>query len=221
MNMKMSLGAVLFLSAALGHAMAADAESAIRTAFVPGYIEALRAHDTAKIRTFLHPQVLACMNGKTQQYFDYLAQQEAQDDVEGHYEITRVTPMNGPAPLLGLPEDGFRYPMQPAYEVHVEFKGGHVELIRFLSEEQGQWFEVYPCPNEKGIALVHDYIARGEEQRERAAKLVTQLKDPLLGELKDLVKQERIIDAVNRYQAASGVTDVTIARMVIGVLQAR
>ncbi|HLG94765.1 MAG TPA: hypothetical protein VKX49_00495 [Bryobacteraceae bacterium] len=219
--MKMSLCALLLLSAVVSQAVAADAETAIRTTFFPSYIEALRSHDTARIRTFLHPQVLACMNEKTHQYFDYLTQQEAQDDVEGKYEITRVALLNGPAPLLGLPEDGFSYPLQPTYEVHAEFKGGKLELIRFLSEAHGEWFEVYPCPNEKGVALVHDYIARGEEQRERAAKLVAELKDPLLSELKQLVKQERIIDAVKRYQAETGIGDLTIARMVIGVLEAK
>jgi hypothetical protein len=219
--MKMSLGAVLFFAASLGQALAADAEAAIRTGFVPSYIEALRSHDTGRIRSFLHPQVMACMNATTHQYFDYLAQQEAQDDVEGKYEITRVAPLSGPAPLLGLPEDGFHYPMQPAYEVHVEFKDGRLELVRFLSEAQGQWFEVYPCPNEKGVALVHDYIARGEEQRQRVAKLVAELKDPLLGELKDLVRQERIVDAVKRYQAVTGLGDLATARMVVAVIQAQ
>ena len=217
--MKLSFLA-LILSFASSLAMAADAESAIRTTFVPNYISALRSHDTARIRTFLHPQVLGCMNEKSQEYFDYLARSEARDDVEGEYKITQVGAMSGPAPMLGLPEDGFRYPIQPAYEVHVEFKDGQLELIRFLAESHGEWFELYPCPNEKGIVLVHEYMLRGEEQRRRAAQLAAELKDPLLGELKALVKQQRIIDAVKRYQQATGTSDLTTARMVVGALEA-
>ena len=219
--MKISLSALIVFSAVLGQAVASDAESAIRTTFVPNYIAALRSHDAARIRKFLHPQVLAGLNEKTQEYFDYLTSSEANDDVEGDYRVPRVTPMIGPAPLLGLPEDGFRYPFQPAYEVHIEFKEGRLELIRFVSESHGSWYEVYPCPNEKGIALVHEYIARGQEQRQKAAQLAAEIKDPLLGELKDLVKQERIVEAVKKYQAVTGVTDLTTARMVIGVLEAK
>src|SRR5579872_1155834 len=214
--MKMFLCAILALPCAL----AAEADSAIRDTFVPSYIAALRSQDTARIRKFLHPQVLACMNEKTQEYFDYLSRSEAGDDVEGDYKITRIAPLNGPAPLLGLPEDGFRYPIQPSYEVHVEFQDGRLELIRFLAEAHGTWFELYPCPNEKGVAVVHDYMARGEEQRQRAARLAAELKDPLLRDLKALVKQQRIIDAVKKYQAATD-ADLTTARMVIGVLEAQ
>jgi hypothetical protein len=212
----MFLCAILVLPCAL----AADPDSAIRDTFVPGYIAALRSQDTVRIKKFLHPEVLACMNEKNQEYFDYLSRSEAGDDVGGDYKITRIAPLNGPAPLLGLPEDGFRYPIQPSYELHVEFKDGRLELIRFLAEAHGTWFELYPCPNEKGVALVHDYLARGEEQRQHAVRLAAELKDPLLGELKALVKQQRIVDAVKKYQAAAE-TDPTTARMVIGVLEAQ
>ncbi len=209
----------LVLSATAQIVAAVDAESAIQTTFVPSYIDALRSKDPARIRAFLHPQVLACLNDKTREYFDYLARSEANDEVSGEYQVTRIGLLNGPAPMLGLPEDGFRYPFQPVYEVHIEFQSGRLELIRFLGESRGEWFEVYPCPNEKGIALVHEYIVRGEEQRQKVARLVAELKDPLLSELKALVKQERIIDAVKKYQTATD-ADITTARMVVGVLQA-
>lgn len=219
-NMKPFLCA-LMLSLTGQLAAGADPESVIRATFVPNYVAAVRSHDSARIRAFLHPQVLACMNAKTQEYFDYLSRSEAGDDVEGEYKITQVHLLYGPAPMLGLPEDGFRYPIQPTYEVHIEFQGGRLELIRFLAEAHGEWFELYPCPNEKGVALVHDYVARGEEQRQRVAKMVAELKDPLLAELKALVKQQRIVDAVKKYQTATGMTDITTARMVVGVLQAQ
>ncbi len=62
-------------------------------------------------------------------------------------------------------------------------------------------------------------MVQGEQQRQRVAQLAAELKDPLLGELKALVKQQRTIDAVKRYLAATGVTDLTLARMVIGVIE--
>lgn len=200
-------------------AIAADPDTAIRATFVPAYIEALRSRDTARIRKFVHPRVLACMNENTKEYFDDLSRSEAEADVTGNYVIYGITKMTEPGPLFGLPEDGFRYPLQPAYEVHIQFKEGRLELIRFLAESNGSWLEDYPCPNEKGMAFMHEQMAKGEQQRQRVTQLAAELKDPLRSELKALVKQERIIDAVERYRAVSGVTDLTTARMVIGVLE--
>lgn len=42
----------------------------------------------------------------------------------------------------------------------------------------------------------HEQIAKGIAQRNRAAQLASELKNPLLGELKDLTKQKRLIDAI-------------------------
>jgi hypothetical protein len=211
--------ALLVLPFALAQAFAADADSAIRDTFVPGYVSALRSKDIARIRTFLHPQVRACMNENTAQFFDFLSRSEADDDVQGDYRVTHIVPVNGPAPLLGLPPDGFAYPIQPAYEVHVEFRGGKLEVVRFVAEAGGAWFEVYPCPNEKGVAFTRAYAARADEQRKRVEQLAAGVKEPLLAELKALVKDGRVLDAVKRYQDASGVRDLTTARMVVGVLE--
>lgn len=211
--------ALLVLPFALGQAVAADADSAIRDTFVPGYVAALRSKDIARIRTFLHPQVRACMNENTAQFFDFLSRSEADDDVQGDYRVTQIAPVNGPAPLLGLPPEGFAYPIPPAYEVHVEFSGGKLEVIRFVAESGGSWFEVYPCPNEKGVAFTRAYAVRAEEQRKRVEQLVAQIKEPLLGELKALVKDGRVIDAVKKYQEAAGVSDLATARMVIGAFE--
>ncbi len=219
--MKTSLCGILLLASLLQQAIAADPDTAIRTTFVPAYIAALRSRDTTRIRKFLHPQVLACMNENTKEYFDSLSRNEAGTDVTGNYVIYGLTKMTEPGPLFGLPEDGFRYPLQPAYEVHIQFKEGRLELVRFLAESEGSWLEVYPCPNEKGMAFMHEQMVQGEQQRQRVAQLVAELKDPLLSELKALVKQQRIIDAVKRYQVVSGITDLTTARMVIGVLESQ
>lgn len=45
------------------------------------------------------------------------------------------------------------------------------------------------------------------------------MKDPLLGELKAMLKQGHLIDAIHRYQAATG-ADLTTAKTVIDVVGA-
>ena len=55
-----------------------------------------------------------------------------------------------------FPPDIFTYPVQPTHEIQVEI--GNTTLIRYLAAVNGKWYEVYPCPTEKGIALIHQQI---------------------------------------------------------------
>jgi hypothetical protein len=114
-----------------------------------------------------------------------------------------------------LPADGFFYPVQPTYELNLEFGGDGTEVIRYLAPLGGSWFIVVPCPNEKGMAFFRESIAEGNAQKQRAAELVAELKDPQLGELKDILKRRGMLDAVKRYQEATGLDDLTLAVMVM------
>ena len=75
-----------------------------------------------------------------------------------------------------------------------------------------------PCPNEKGLAFFHQSLAKGAEQKRQVALLVAQLNDPLLGELKEFLKQHHKIDAVKRYQQATG-QDLTLLVMVMNAIE--
>ena len=50
--------------------LAADAESAIRTTLVEPWLKAVRANDNAAHTRFLHPQVRACINDRTREFFE-------------------------------------------------------------------------------------------------------------------------------------------------------
>ena len=133
------------------------------------------------------------------------------------HRISKLAPWNGPGPLWVLPPDGFSYPVQPAYELTMEAGQDDTQIIRYLAPSGGLWYIVVPCPNEKGMAFVRENIARGNAQKQRVSRLVTELKDPLLGDLKDLLKQHRKLDAVKKYQQATG-QDLTLAVMVMNAI---
>jgi hypothetical protein len=208
----------LALALGISQAVAADTEAVIRNTFVNKFLAALRSHDPARFRPLLHPQMLACINGQTREYFDDLFSNEAGVSANRSYGMVRLSPLTAPATLIGLPEDGFHYPVKPTYELRIDLDGGRLQVIRFLAESRGSWYDVFPCPNEKGMAFMHKSIERGIEQGKRASQLAAELKDPMLGELKALVKEDRIMDAVEKYQAATG-ADLVMSRMVIGVLE--
>jgi hypothetical protein len=197
-------------------AFAAGADAEIRRTFIQPWMNAMRSPDSASVRRFLHPQVLACLNDQTREYFDYVAAQEISRKVSGAYQVLKVAPMQGPPPAF-LPADSFTYPVQPTYEVQVD--SGDTTFVRYLAPAGGSWYEVYPCPNQKGMAFMHQQIVLGTEQRKQAAQLAAELKDPVLGEVQALLKQKRTIEAIKRYREATG-ADLTTAKMVVELIPA-
>jgi hypothetical protein len=197
-------------------AFAASDEDAIQNTFVKPWVEALRSKDKARIERFYHPAVRACINPDTKDFFDFTLDLEADSETGGASHITKLAPARS-MPAGIFPEDGFRLPVQPTYEVQVNFDPGAL-IVEFLAPSNGSWFEVLPCPNEKGMAFFRKQIAEGAEQRKKAVQLLAELKDPLRSELKGLLKQQQKIDAIKKYQAAASV-DLTTAVLVINALQ--
>jgi hypothetical protein len=200
------------------HALAADAESQIRNTFIEPWAQAMQAKDGEKLVRFLHPQVQACRNAQTKEFFDDALGRLAHDKIAPGYKITKIAPIQGPTFLDSmLPADSFTRPVQATYEANVQ--SGSTTFVFYLASMNGSWYQVIPCPNDKGVALVHEGIAARAEQEKRAAQLVSELKDPLLSELRGMVQREELIDAIHRYQAATG-ADLTTAHEVIEKLRA-
>jgi hypothetical protein len=207
--------ALLIAAAAASVFAATPDETAIQNTFVKPWIEALRSRDKGRIERMYHPAVRACMNASTQEFFDNALDHEAQSTAGGAYHITKLAPLQGGFPAF-LPEDEFPIPVRATYELQVDV--GDVIMIRYLAPANGSWYEVYPCPNEKGMAFYRKQVAEGAEQKKKAAQLLADLKDPLRSELKDLLRQQHKIDAIKRYEASAGV-DLTTAVTVIDALQ--
>jgi hypothetical protein len=198
-------------------AFGASDEAAIQSMFVKPWIEAVRSNDRARMEQLFHPLVRACINASTKPFFDFVLDNEAHSGGAGPYKVTKISPLQGPPPAL-LPGDGFPYPVEPTYEVQIEFEKSNLISIHFLALSNGSWFEAFPCPSEKGMAFMRQKSAEGAEHEKKAAQLLADLKDPLRSELKDLLRQQRKIDAIQKYQAASSM-DLTTAVAVINALQ--
>ena len=210
--------ACLLGSLLIGAARAEDTEAAIKRTFVSGWIAAINTKDPARIKRFLHPQLQACMAGPAREFFDFALGQEARNAPIGQYNVTKIAAISGPPPAF-LPPDTFTYPVQPTHEIQLSF--GTTVLIRYLAVAQGSWYEVYPCPNQKGVAFIHEQMSKGAEQQQRARKLLGDLKDPLRSQLAALLKQSKLNEATRKYQMATGEKDFTIAVMVMKLLAPR
>jgi hypothetical protein len=209
---QLALVTVLFA----GAGWAADVETAINTTFLQPWIGSIRANQPLNPQ-FLHPRVRACINERTREYFDSISSNSVGGTTAG-YHITKLAAWQGPGPLWTLPPDGFSYPVEPTYELHLKFDKSNTELVRYLAPAGKAWYMVLPCPNEKGIAFVHENALKAKAQKEQAAKLVAELKEPLRGELLALLKQRRLLEAVKFYQKTTGQQDFTLAVMVINAI---
>jgi hypothetical protein len=201
---------------------AAGEEAAIRSTFVDPWTSAMRqaaqTKNTAALMNFVHPQVLACITSESREFFEGNAAREIGHNLKGPFSVSKIAPLSGLGLLSAfLPSDGFPLPVMPTYEVQIDW--GDTSFIVDLAPANGAWYEVLPCPNEKGAAFLHEQAAAGAAQKQRAQQLASELKDPLLGELKALLKQDHIIDAIYRYQATTG-ADLTTAKTVIDVVRA-
>ena len=208
---------VLLLTLLAFGAHAADDVAAIRTTFVEPWLTALRGDDPGGLTRFLHPSVQACVNERTREFFESGTLLRPRD-TKAAYKITSVVAWKAAGPLFDMPEDAFEYPIAPAYEVHLESSNGETEVIRYLAEADGIWYLAAPCPNEKGLALVKQQQAASRAQAERAFRLANELKDPLRSELRDLVSKQRTAEAARKYQAATGLDDISMALMVVRVI---
>jgi hypothetical protein len=193
---------------------------AARQEFVRNYIAAIESRDPARVKALTHPQVLACKNFP--EYFDLGKETAFKEQPGPGYKVT-FTALPGDAKPPLVPPDKFKYPVQPSYQFQIDWSRNAegtslVSLIQFIAEKDGAWFLVYPCPNDAGIKLIHEMTAEGRKQKDRAYTLAEQLKDPLKGELLDLLKHDHKIDAINRYRSATGV-DLTTAVQVINTLE--
>lgn len=183
------------------------------------YMAAVRAKDRAGLQALLHPKVAACQSASTREYFDYLANQSLGNVPQGNYKVT-VRPLAPGGPPAMLPATMFKYSVQPTQQLQIDgdvTAANSVSVIRFIAEQGGRWYIVYPCPNTEGMKYFDENLAKQHQQQQRAQALAAKVKGPLRAQLKSLLKQERKIDAVHKYQAATG-ANLTTALQVVDIL---
>jgi hypothetical protein len=200
-----------------GSAFAASDEVAIQNTFVKPWVQALQSKDKSALEQLFHPAVRACINPSTQEFFDIGIERLMDPVRSGPYRITKLAPMTGPFPSF-LPEDGFHTPVQPTYDLNLQFDQSDEVMAIFLAQSNGGWYEVFPCPNEKGMAYFRQTLVDYAEAQKKAAQLAAGLKDPLRSELKELLRQEQYTGVIQKIRDATG-ADTGMAMRVMNLLK--
>jgi hypothetical protein len=225
--------AVLFLivTCATGRFYAdspSSAASSIRQAqlrFVKNYVTAVQSRDAQKVLQTFHPAYRACVNSENKEYFDQDISRRMRYVPGTGYKVASLQPAD-PKQTFGaafLPADGFEYPAKPAYVVQVDFEstnGGtsSYSMLLEIAPDHGSWYWFGPCLNAKGLEFIRQRMQEGERQRAEARKRVSELKDPLLSDLKHLLKAHDRMGAIKTYRKETG-AELTTAVQVIDELE--
>jgi hypothetical protein len=204
-------------------APASDAADSGQRQFVQAYMAAVSASDAAALRRLLHPAVLACIDDKTREFFDSMLARDLRARPTAGYRISRVERLR-PDGGGGLwPADMFRYPVAPTRQIQIDFETGpssSTTLVREIALSKGSWLWVLPCPNAKGVAFFREQQVKGQRQRAQAEQLAAGIGEPLRSEIRQLLAEQRRVEAIKKYREASGL-DLTTAVQVIDVIQAQ
>jgi hypothetical protein len=173
--------------------------------FIKEYVAAVNAKDVEKLKRLVHPKCLVCINNENRDYYHDYFSSEIKESIPDNYKIGNVKSIGKDEPVL-MPE-AFSYPVRPTHWVQVDFERGPYDstsILRQIVKLNDTWFMVVPCPTPNTVKQFRGAKIRREKRKERAKALFKELKDPLLSELKELLKEGKKIQAWKRYRAETG-----------------
>ena len=187
---------------------------------VERYVAAITAHDAAALKALYHPATRACMNAENADFFEFLFSSDLrfESDLKEGYKLTGFDTAD-PSIVEGNAMGGMLpQPVAPTNQFQIDTMGTRVvTIVHLAAEKDGTWFIIAGCPTEKGLAMFRERRGQGAQQQAQTRDLVSKLGEPLLSEIKELLAQNRRIDAIKRYQDAAKV-DLTTAAGVIDAL---
>jgi hypothetical protein len=209
--------ALAVLAATAGRALPQDADE---RAFVVRFVEAINSKDVERRRALLHPKSLPCASTAPDSFYVWMVTRQFKDTIPADYTWT-VMPVPLTEPLML--SDKFDYPVRPTHTLQLDFNLAATRsktMLLYLVHEGPRWFEMTACP--KPETMVEARAARQAEAKraERVRALVAAMSPELKGQLLELLRAGRRLDASKHYQAATG-EDTTTAVEVLERLAPR
>ena len=187
--------------------------------FAAAFVSAVNADDEEQLRALVHRKCLAQITEQNEDFYTEAFLQDLISQVPEGYDI-EVTPIEeGDALLLS---DQFDYPVRPTHNLRMDFAVSEefrASIAQQLAPEGDRWAIVIPCPSADTLAAMRESGTLVGDHRARAEELIKELKEPLLGELKELLEQGRTVEAYRRYSEAAGEALIT-AKSVLTLVDA-
>ena len=185
-----------------------------------GFVAALHSKDYARVMSFFHPSVRACIDAKTRGFYNSIVAQQLQGMPSSDYTkitITKLGPKYQPIIWAFIPAKGFPFPVMPTYTIQLDFQSpvdGLLTDVLEVAPSGSSWYLVMPCPNAFGLAFMHELQARDDRQQARLKQLASAVHGTLLAQIDKLLLRGDTFGAAKAYQKASGCDFATAAEVI-------
>jgi len=217
---RLALG-LLLLAATFAGAQGSDVPiQASHRIFVAEYVAAVNARDAERFRRLVHPQSRACVTDANRDFYDEWVSRAFRHTLPDTYRLSSVRavpPGTPPVVPLRMAID----PVPPTHQIQLDAQTApyhFVTIVLQVTQSGTGWVQVMPCPTAEGLAAFRAAKKKAAAQDARVKELAAGIQEPLRGEIAALVKAGKKMDAVKRYQTASG-EDLTTAKSVVEALE--
>ncbi len=186
--------------------------------FAAAFVKASNTKDTGAMRQLVAPEVLACFDKETSPFLDRWLERQARLTISTDYQASFSDYKGGiqTSPLL-------KYPAAPTNTMEVRFgmgRGSTATLIRQVRREKDKYYLVGPCLTAQGVENFRATEKKRAERIEKARAIYSKLEDPLLTQLRTLIKQNKFREAMQLCTKSLKIDNFT-ARDVLLILAGR
>jgi hypothetical protein len=167
--------------------------TAAQREFAGKLVAAMRAKDLAKMNGLVAPTVRACFNKDRQPYLDALLKKQMKISVPKEYQL-RIGPV---PPQVSQSSKYVTFPVLPTQVLEIEFVDADrsITLNRLIAQEHDNWYVIASCPTAAGMERFYKFEKMRLAGRERAEKILAQVKPPLKARVIAYVAKRDYADA--------------------------
>jgi hypothetical protein len=184
--------------------------------FANEIVQAIRSKKTEQRVAVLHPKSRACINSKTQPYFDWIFTRQFRYQLPARFKVSS-TLLTGP---VGPLPDKSAYPVMPTHQVQIDFEispTSSTSVVVLAKHDSKRWHEVLPCPTPETLAGVQKSSTESDWKNQRIRELASNINDLLRTEILTMLNAGRRVDAIRKYAGATG-EELVIAKGVVELL---
>ncbi|MGC1676574.1 MAG: hypothetical protein WA740_03485 [Candidatus Binataceae bacterium] len=167
--------------------------------FADAYVKAVNDGDAAALRKLIAPKALACFNPKNEIFLDEWIERQLADQIAPAYKIT-IEEID--ASDMGKTHL-FTLPVVPTHQLDISttLSGRAVTIGRPIVFQDGQWYEIAPCPTDLGVRHSRLRQQHLDYQKKQAQALYNSLSPAFKRNLYQLLLQHQTTKACQQTSA--------------------
>lgn len=167
--------------------------------FADAYVKAVNDGDAAALRKLIAPKALACFNKKNEIFLNEWIERQLRDQIAPSYKIT-IEQFD--ASDMGKSKL-FTLPVMPTHQLDISttLNGRAVTIGRPIAYQDGEWYEIAPCPTDLGVRHSLQRQRHLTDQQKKAAMLYNSLSPAFKKQLYQLLIANQMAQACKETSA--------------------